>query len=269
MRPVPGFGWEPLLDFRLGPAASYDWDELDVRAYFERTLRRTCSPNGIGAFKLMWDQVSDFAHGIRRSMRWRDQTSLDFARLLPEGTRYLWLVRRDTLRQAVSLSRAIQTGCWDSRAQREFTGLQLFDHRHVRALLKWVEHQNREWERFFRDNGINPLRLTYEEVVDDPPSAVVEIFRFLGIPAPPANEMRSEHLPLERQTDAVTEEWIRRFERVESSKSLARAWHMAWGYPRRLAGKALGTLRERRRRRRQFGITRHQRRAGRRALARG
>ena len=228
MQPAPVFGWEPLLDLRIGPGAGARCE--DPSAYLARVLSHTATPNGVRGFKVMWGQAADLGQ--------------DLPPVLPPDTRYVWLVRADRLRQAVSWSRAIQTQCWDSPAQREFAGFEVFDPRHIRSLLAEVDRQTAEWEALFKRHGIDPLRIRYEELVGDPQAVARKVLDYLNICAPDSHSATAD--VFERQADEVTDAWARRFQRIEASSSLAQAWHLLWGFPRRALGLALGVLRRRR-----------------------
>jgi LPS sulfotransferase NodH len=233
MRPLPVVGQEYLLELRIGADAGANWDELELRQYLEQAFRKS-GGNGAAGFKVMWGAQMEYVEKrMQRSRRYRGFSAHDLPRFLPEGTKYVWLVRRDRVRQAISWARAMQTQCWNTHALREYRGVQVFDLRQIRRKIAVIERHNLEWKSFFDRNGIRPLTIVYEEFLEQPEQTVREILRYLGV-APPADfhvSAESDH-----RAHDVNEEWVRRFERIESSAFFPRIWHSLSAYPRWLAG---------------------------------
>ena len=85
--------------------------------------------------------------------------------------RLVWVRREDTVRQAVSLWRAMQTQSW--RAENEAaTGEPRYSFAALRHLVEQLEAHDAAWERFLAGAAAPVLALTYEEVAADPADAV-------------------------------------------------------------------------------------------------
>src|SRR4051812_30708315 len=77
------------------------WNARDFGAYLRALLERKTGPNGVFGFKAQFFQLAEaFPDG-----------ELDAA--FP-SLRYVYITRRDRLRQAISWARAVQTGWWAS-----------------------------------------------------------------------------------------------------------------------------------------------------------
>jgi LPS sulfotransferase NodH len=64
------------------------------------------------------------------------------------------------------------------------------------------------WKEWFAANGIEPLPISYEELVDEPAGVARRALRFIGVPVPDDLVVEAR---TRRQGDEVNEEWIRRY----------------------------------------------------------
>jgi LPS sulfotransferase NodH len=114
--------------------------------------------------------------------------------------------RDDVLGQAVSWARAEQTGCWQQgdRASAE----PRLDLEQIDDLVRTVREHNAAWQTWFEQQGVEPYRVRYEDVVADPRRAVQEVLDRLGVDLP--SDWRPES-PHRRQADEVNADWVRRY----------------------------------------------------------
>ena len=118
---------------------------------------------------------------------------------------YVWLRRRDVVAQAVSWWKARQSGMWmgprsGGRAEFDFDGID--------ATVQRVRKEANDWQRWFSTNGIEPLKVSYEQLDGNPAAVVREILAFVGVDTAPDPTV---NLRTVRQADAVNAEWIRRY----------------------------------------------------------
>ncbi len=124
--------------------------------------------------------------------------------------KYIWLRRRDAVRQAISLYRATATDVWHWHAgQPRPSACPPFDATRIAECRQQVEAANEQWAEWFAENEIEPLELWYEEVVAQPLDAILTVCRHTGVDAaglpPPASDLCV-------MRDAVTETWLRRMD---------------------------------------------------------
>lgn len=222
MHPRPTTGQEYLLDVSEGKLETPNWETVDLREYLAQTFRASCGHSEVGGFKLMWYQARELARQVARSNRYRNFSVYDLARCMPEGTRYVWLFRRDILRQAISFVKAEQTQSWDSQSERRLGRPCKFDYRRIEGTVQRFNRQNRFWGEFFNRAGAEPLAIAYEDFVLDQVGTVRRILAYLAIPI--AAELVVTNDYFERQSNLVNEEWETTFRRIRDSNPLVRAW---------------------------------------------
>jgi LPS sulfotransferase NodH len=128
--------------------------------------------------------------------------------------RYLWLTRRDKVRQGISWYRALQTSLWRSTDRPSTTAptpppVPAFDVEAISRLVQRSIADDQAWQRFFREYGVTPLAVTYEQLAADPAEVGMRIVRGLGLP-PPLQPWPPDWQH-RRQADASTDDWVRRY----------------------------------------------------------
>lgn len=113
-------------------------------------IRRHASRHGI---KVLWDQVLALNDMVRPSATLEE--------CLPEDARYVFLTRGDVSSQARSLLTAERSGDW----QTPFVPYADLDDQAVAHRAGWIEKQNCGWNGWFAARHIDPVRVTYEELV--------------------------------------------------------------------------------------------------------
>lgn len=147
-----------------------------------------------------------FGVKIHHSQYAREIAPLPLGALLP-GARFVYIRRRDTVRQAVSLLKARQTRRY--RATQQAHGVASYDFQALRASHREIEAEERGWQSTFARQAMRPLSLTYEDLVDDYPSTVLSTLRFIGVDTP-----RGFRLPaptITKVADTLSEEWVARY----------------------------------------------------------
>ncbi|SAK50560.1 Stf0 family sulfotransferase [Caballeronia ptereochthonis] len=96
--------------------------------------------------------------------------------------RLIYLTRQDILGQAISLALARQT---PRRAtdtgERSPAHYPAYHSEDIRRISEELLHERTRWERYFVRNGISPLRIAYEDVVDRPQQVVERIADYAGV----------------------------------------------------------------------------------------
>jgi trehalose 2-sulfotransferase len=179
--------------------------------YLEALFRNRTTANGVFGAKVTWRHFGAFVAKSRDIERCRALPPAVLASTLLPGLRYVWLTRRDKLRQAISFSKALQSGVWS------VTGPAIAD-RHdpqydpgsITSLLQRINDDEMRTRTYFSDNGIEPFTVVYEDFVSRYEPTCSELLKYLGVEPP--EEFRLPIPTLTKQRDSHTEEWMRRYE---------------------------------------------------------
>lgn len=156
-------------------------------------LRRTrTTQNGIFAFK---EVAPDQYREYRKSN--------------PRPDHVIYVTRRDEVEQSISLTIALQTDAFFSFQERKREPV--YDYNTIMENFIHICEIKRMWEEIFLEEGIQPLRLAYEEMNH---SAVRQIAEFVGVSL---SGRQSEAPFLEKQGNALNQEWARRFRQEMSA----------------------------------------------------
>lgn len=183
------------------------------RAHLVRTFRLGSTPNGVFGSKLMWRHLPDLQ---RLTGQLPEYAGLELPELLDrlfDHPRYVWVTRRDKVRQAVSLWRALQTRSWRlEHANQDDQPAELhYRFEGIDHLARSLQSDDEGWQDFFERNGISALRIVYEDDLElDAGYAVQAVLSRIGVQAPPSWHPREV---LQRQADALSNEWVAAYHR--------------------------------------------------------
>jgi LPS sulfotransferase NodH len=204
--------------FHPGDVAQFmkDWGVSSYREYLARVFEAGTSANGVFASKLMWNYFAEFQFEVRRvtGNYGADDASL-IGSVFPRP-RFVWIRREDVVAQAVSWSKASQTGQYGPGQARKAEPVYNFDE--IDALAALVRFHDGAWRRWFAAHGIEPFELTYENLCADPVGLTLEILAFTELEPSPGVTIAPLH---ERQADEVSAEWIARYSEERGSMDQA------------------------------------------------
>lgn len=163
------------------------------RRYLLETAAANTTPNGVFGIKMHWDQY-------HRHML---EMGLDVG-LWRAPVRWVRMTRDDEVRQAVSFVRAAQTMSWNSNMTA--VAEPVYDPSAIRTAIERITSENREWDRHLEGLGVEPLRITFEQLIADRERTVRGVLAHCGaetdvIPDPGTRP----------QSDAINDEWVARF----------------------------------------------------------
>jgi trehalose 2-sulfotransferase len=205
---------------RQGDAPDYSLVEGidDYADHLERSFGLGTTPNGVFGAKLMWGHLDDFAEFAGRLPAFRGLPLEDLLPAVFPRPRYVWVTRRDKVRQAVSLWKAIQNQAWRGNAA-EAEHEPIYHEAALDHLVKMLADHDTHWESFFARTGIEPLVISYEDDLSrGPEQAVRRVLRHLDLSVPPGWRA-PEHMS--RQADERSDRWVAQY-RERTPPTLAR-----------------------------------------------
>lgn len=203
-----------LLGGSEGPPPTYSADTDDYGEYLARTIEQATTPNGVFGAKVMWGYLDDFVSNLRTVPQYHDQSVPQlFATIFP-NLHYITVIRRDKVRQAVSLWKAIQTQAWkldedEHPGEKHHHRPLTFSFAAIGHLKRQLEAQEAAWQVFFARNNIAPFTVIYEDFVSTYEETALQILRYLDIAIP--NRPLSGARRMKQQADALSEQWIQRY----------------------------------------------------------
>ncbi|MER7638219.1 Stf0 family sulfotransferase [Streptomyces sp. NPDC126522] len=198
---VAGFAEDYFADaFVLDYFERWGFDSDDPQelaaGYVRRLMTCRTSPNGVFGLRIhaghLWSLEADPYDVL-------------------QAPRYIWIQRRDRLRQAVSYTMAEQTGVWildgTFLPEGRTRAAPRYGYEEIRRHLRMLDRDAAVWEDYFGRHRVVPHTVVYEDLVADYEAGLRGCLDFLGVAAPAA-------LPapgIRRQADELTEQWVERF----------------------------------------------------------
>ncbi len=218
---LPPTGVGIRQDVRPPPAPEHSalHEVVDYRTHLERSFRLGTSQNGVFGAKLMWRQLPELEALAGELPEYRGLRGAGLLDVLFDQPRYVWVSRRDKVRQAISLWRALQTRTWraghpgqddaDAELHYSFQGI---DH-----LVRSLSENDVGWEGLFREHQIPVLKVRYEEdLLRDRTGTVLAVLEHIGVEAP-AGWHAAE--PIKRQADSLSDAWVAAYHRDAAERS--------------------------------------------------
>ena len=190
---------------------------VDYPGYVRGIVNTKTSSNGVFGFKLMSWYLDAFLAQLRDAHTFGNSATDDLALLqnaFPH-LRFIYIIRRQKLRQALSTARALQTGLWKVQEGRRTVREPQFDVELIEQSLREAERQERIWERFFQRIGVRPCQIEYESLCQDYEGTIRGVLDFLRISLP--RGARIGPPATVRQADEVSRTWEERFLAERSS----------------------------------------------------
>jgi trehalose 2-sulfotransferase len=185
--------------------------------YVSWVLGTATTSNGVFGAKIMSAYLEGLAAGLREALGdgAPGATPELLAAVFPR-LRYIFLVREDKVRQAVSLWRAIQTWQWREDAPEPGPagsapgeGALRYDFAALDHLRRRLVEEEAWWRGYFADAGVEPLTIAYEQFADGHDDVVRAVLRHLEIPFDGSWTLPSP--TMRRQSDGLSRDWAARY----------------------------------------------------------
>lgn len=175
----------PLEYLNFDPESPYGHAHASPEAQqvlWDRALATRTSPNGVFGTKCFPVQMEALQETNPRLL------SAVFTALMrrPGTQRIVYLLRRDRSAHAASFARAALSGVWREEQEAHLAHRLDYSHEALADIDRGIDRMAAVWEHNFRQLGIDPLRLWYEDVVADPAAAVAQVAVYLGVTLDPA-----------------------------------------------------------------------------------
>ncbi|MDJ0648898.1 MAG: Stf0 family sulfotransferase, partial [Xenococcaceae cyanobacterium MO_188.B19] len=160
-------------------------------SYCDSVLQEGLTANGVFGVKMHWWQMYDFIKIAKKSALFKDKKDLEILNAIFPNLKFIYISRQDIIAQAVSTTIALATKVWEKSADnnnnQEITGLspqKISIKFQPLKIYRWEQSfkdQNRRWQKFFEENGLDYYELTYEKLTSSFEQEIVNILNFLDI----------------------------------------------------------------------------------------
>lgn len=122
------------------------------------------------------------------------------------SVRIFHIKRRNIVAQAISLSRALQTGAWTNLHNSR--GAFSYDARQIEDCCRVIIRGNENIITVADGLGIKLVPLYYEDIVDTPTQTLLNIQTILQVPW---EDVDINKIPIKKQSDEITVDYVNRF----------------------------------------------------------
>lgn len=200
---------EDMLPARRHVALPLDLPPGEVMRRLMADAGRT---HGRFAIKVMWGAFVRFFFKLSAAQHGNTSFVNRTIRETWPNAQYLFIRRRDKIAQAVSFSRARQTGVWRTTAETENAPAEppvlQYDYRDIHWCWTRIQDDERAWLEYFEKNRIPFHEVWYEDLVRKRRDTLDATLQFLGMTprhaVPPESAYR-------RVSDGLNAEWAKRF----------------------------------------------------------
>jgi LPS sulfotransferase NodH len=200
----------PKSEGRYGAELGLD-PNADYPGYVRAVVNTKKTRNEVFGFKLMSWYLDDFLARLRDVRAFGDAATNDLTMLrnaFPR-LRFVHIVRRHKLRQALSTARALQTGLWKVQDGKTALREPQFDPELIEQSLREAQRQEKIWSTFFQRISIVPFQVEYEELCGDYEGTIRSVLDFLKISLPRGAQIGPPATV--RQADEISRIWEERF----------------------------------------------------------
>jgi LPS sulfotransferase NodH len=183
----------------------------DYAAYVRAIVNTKITRNEVFGFKLMSWYLEDFLMRLRDAHDFGNSATSDLEMLRSAfpRLRFVRIMRRHKLRQALSTARALQTGLWKVQDGKSIRREPEFDSDLIEQSLHEAERQDKLWDDFFRRIEIKPFEVEYEKLCQDYERTIRSVLNVLRIKLPAGARVGPPATT--RQADEISRMWEERF----------------------------------------------------------
>lgn len=156
-------------------------------------IEKRRSDNGVSGIKIHYHQMRN----LERRVPLDDIAPFD---------RYIMVHRENEIAQAISLAKAWQTQQWSTL--RDAAAEPSYDAAEIDKALKRIRDDNAGWRQWLAARGAEPIVVNYRDLTERTESAIKQICDYLGIEF---NGVDLNDVPIKKQSNAVNDEWERRY----------------------------------------------------------
>ncbi len=187
------------------------WETSSYSDYLDKVLQYATTPNGVFGAKVMYAYFDDFVNKMRQIQGYVDLRTHELISTFLVNPRYIWIRRRDKVRQAVSLYKAVQSQHWELYTNDPIIPYQelAFDFEAIKYWLQTIIRDEASWQEYFTQCGIYPFNIFYEDFVAAYEATILGVLRYLKIAIP--EDFAIDKPQLRKLADTISEQWVQKY----------------------------------------------------------
>jgi trehalose 2-sulfotransferase len=203
------------------------WQTATYAEYLAHTIQQCTTPNGVFCVKMMMGYFDDFVSKLRQIPDYAEKP-LSVHNLLQTvfpNLHYIWIRRRDKVRQAVSHAKARQTNVWKvttnilappdqfNKPVSDQFNKPVFSFEQIDYMTQELVAQDAAWQHYFTENNIQPFVVEYEDFVLRYEETAIQILDYLGIPKTESATFAARSM--KKQADEESEQWVQHYHHLK------------------------------------------------------
>jgi LPS sulfotransferase NodH len=178
-----------------------------------KCLSRRERINGIFTMKIMYPQFYSLMQTLQETDTLPGNDWFERFQYVFPNPHFVHITRLNKLAQAISHSKARQTGQWVKRKDKTDKAViePVYSFLGICRALEDRATSEKLWNDFFRDKGLYVTQVTYEELVENGQSTLQDLVSRLGLPVNPTQKIESTRTFLQ-MASGVNREWEDRYD---------------------------------------------------------
>ena len=121
--------------------------------------------------------------------------------------KFVYLRRADTVKQAISHLVAQLSGTFRSVKAGKPVSEDQYDQEKLVSLIAAHQKLDENWANTFNNLGVEPYRITYELLAEDPTQIALQVAEYLELPGQPIPNKKPPTLALQKQANSLNAAW--------------------------------------------------------------
>ncbi|MEM7626607.1 MAG: Stf0 family sulfotransferase [Planctomycetota bacterium] len=186
------------------------WHTSTAGDYLERVFETGTGANGVWGAKLMRVYWHDFIGQLRGLDGPGEESDESLVQRVFQRPRYLFITRRDKVRQAVSWLKFLQGSAWywEGETPQKIEGLE-YQEDVIDRFIDQVNAHESAWMRYFERVGVEPFVVVYEDFCAAYESTAAAALEYLGLNHGLLNLENQRRM--KQQSDQISEQWVQRY----------------------------------------------------------
>jgi trehalose 2-sulfotransferase len=184
-------------------------------AVLRKAFELGTTPNGVFGVKLMWNYFPYVLRNLRELPQYAGLAASETLRRLLGEPKYIWITRRDKVRQAVSWAIAMQTGVYAQHKGEVLSPKQelRFDFAVIDYLHTLILAGEAGWASFLATSGVEAFEVVYEDLAVAYEQTALAVLDYLGVAYP--EKLAFDERRLQKQADGLNDAWAARYIRMK------------------------------------------------------